>query len=105
MSKEGLEGTFEVEEMKGKKHISKVLCVDTKTESKTYLMVERFDEIKPKVEYTFNNQSIDKVLFESFMVKVSESKKQEQERKVKVMTPNIDNVVELSMNGFHYIIE
>ena len=52
--KEGIpseENTFEVEEMKGKKHVSKVVCIDTKTESVYYLMVERFDEIPPKVEY------------------------------------------------------
>jgi hypothetical protein len=77
--KEGFEGNFEVEEMKGKKHVSKVVCVDTKTESIFYLMVERFDEIKPKVEYIFEGNEIEKTLFESFMTKVYESQKQEQE--------------------------
>lgn len=106
--KEGIpteENTFEVEEMKGKKHISKVVCIDTKTESVHYLMVERFDEIKPKVEYIYQNNPIDKTLFESYLVKVSESNKQPQERKVKVLTYKIDNIKEISFNGNKYIVE
>ena len=100
--KEGLEGNFEVEEMKGKRHVSKVVCIDTKTESVHYLMVERFDEIKPKVEYTFEGNQIEKQLFESYMVKVSESKKQPQERKVKVLTFKIDNIKEISFGKEKY---
>jgi hypothetical protein len=100
--KEGLEGTFEVEEMKGKKHVSKCVCVDTKTESIFYLMVERFDEIKPQIEYTFEGNSIEKTLFESYMVKVSESKKQVQEKKVMVLTYKISNIKEISINKEKY---
>lgn len=100
--KEGLEGNFEVEEMKGKRHVSKVVCIDTKTESVHYLMVERFDEIKPKVEYTFEGNQIEKQLFESYMVKVSESKKQVQERKVKVLTFKLDNIKEISFGKEKY---
>jgi hypothetical protein len=96
------ENTFEVEEMKGKKHVSKVVCVDTKTESVYYLMVERFDEIQPKVEYTFEGNPIEKQLFESYMVKVSESKKQPQERKVKVLTFKLDNIKEISFGKQKY---
>lgn len=103
--KEGLEGNFEVEEMKGKKHVSKCVCIDTKTESVHYLLVERFDEIKPKVEYIFEGNPIDKVLFENFMVKVSESKKQPQERKVMVITFKVSNIKECSFGGVHYIVE
>jgi hypothetical protein len=102
--KEGLEGTFEVEELKGKKHISKVVCVDTKTESKHYLCVERFDEIKPKVEYFYEGNVIDKTLFESYMVKVSESQKQVQERKVKWLTYGIDSIKQISFNKEQYQI-
>lgn len=106
MEKEGLERTFEVGELKGKKHVSKCVCVDTKTESVHYLMVERFDEVKPqKTEYTFEGNSIDKQLFESYMVKVSESKKQEQDRKVMVNTFLVDSIKEISLEGTHYIVE
>ena len=103
--KEGInpeENTFEVEEMKGKKHVSKCVCVDTKTESVYYLMVERFDEIKPNVEYFYEGNSIDKMMFEDYMVKVSESKKQPQERKVKVLTYKLDNIKEITINKEKY---
>lgn len=96
------ENTFEVEEMKGKRHVSKVVCIDTKTESVHYLMVERFDEITPKVEYTFEGNPIEKQLFESYMVKVSESKKQPQERKVKVLTFKLENIKEISFGKEKY---
>lgn len=104
--KEGLEGDFKSEEMKGKKHISKCVCVDTKTESVHYLMVERFDEVKPqKTEYICEGSPIEKQLFESYMTKVYESKKQEQDRKVMVITPKLDSIKEITLNGTHYIIE
>jgi hypothetical protein len=106
--KEGIsqeENTFEVEEMKGKVHLSKCVLKDTKTGDKRYLMVELFDEVKPQVEYLWNNQTIEFDTFKDFLVKVSESKKQPQEKKVKVNTPLIDNIKELSMNGYKYIIE
>jgi hypothetical protein len=100
--KEGLEGTFEVEEMKGKRHISKVVCVDTKTETKHYLCVERFDEIKPNVEYSFEGNTIEKVMFENYLVKVSESQKQQQQRKVKWLTYGIDSIKQISFNKEQY---
>lgn len=98
------ENTFEVEEMKGKKHVSKVVCIDTKTESVHYLMVERFDEIKPKVEYIFEGNEIDKKLFESFMTKVYESQKQQQERKVNVLTFKLENIKEISIGKEKYTV-
>jgi hypothetical protein len=70
-----------------------------------YVMVERFDEVKPTTEYIFENNSIDKVLFEDFMTKVYESKKQECERKVMVITPKLESIKEMSLNGNHYIVE
>ena len=102
--KEGLEGTFEVEEMKGKRHISKVVCIDTKTETKHYLCVERFDEIKPKVEYSFEGTTIQKMMFENYLVKVSESSKQQQQRKVKWLTYGIDSIKQISFNKEVYEI-
>jgi hypothetical protein len=104
--KEGLEGTFEVEEMKGKEHISKVVLRSTNIEKpiKYYLMVERFVEIKPKVEYIFEGNTIEKMLFESYMSKVSESKKQQQERKVIVNTYGIDSIKQISFGKEQYEI-
>jgi hypothetical protein len=64
-----------------------------------------FDEVPPKVEYTFEGNPIDKQLFESYLVKVSESKKQPQERKVKVITPKIENIKSFTLEGIKYIVE
>jgi hypothetical protein len=105
ITKEGIEENFEVGEMKGKKHISKCVCVDTKTETTHYLMLERFDEINPQNEYLMEGNLIEKTLFEPFMTKVYENKSQPQERKVMVITPKIDNIKEMSFGGFKYIIE
>jgi hypothetical protein len=38
------------------------------------------------------------------MTKVYESQKQEQERKVMVITPKIENIKEISLNGTKYEI-
>lgn len=106
--KEGIskeENTFEVEDMKGKKRVKNSVCVDTKTEQTFYLFLELFDEVKPQVSYTFEGNPIDKQLFESYMVKVSESKKQPQERKVKVITPKIENIKSFTLDGVKYIVE
>ena len=105
--KEGIESTFEVDELKGMEHISKCVLKSTNPDNPTtyYVMVERFDEVKPTTEYIFENNSIDKVLFEDFMTKVYESKKQECERKVMVITPKLESIKEMSLNGNHYIVE
>jgi hypothetical protein len=103
--KEGIEGNFQSEELKGKKHISKCVLVDTKTEQTHYLMVERFDEVTPtETEYIYEGNTIEKQLFESFMTKVYESQKQQQERKVMVITPKIENIKEITFGGTHYIV-
>ena len=101
--KEGMEPDFVTEECKVGEHISKCVLFNEKLNTH-YVMVERFDEIKPQVEYTFEGNEIDKGLFEDFMVKYTESKKQEQERKVNVLTFKVDNIKEISLNGVHYEI-
>lgn len=102
--KEGLEGNFETEKPSGKTHVSKCLLIDDKTQSTYYVMLERFDEIKPTNEYIFEGNEIEKQLFEGYMTKVYESQKQEQERKVMVITPKLENIKEISLNGTHYVI-
>lgn len=103
-SKEGLTPDFVSMENKVGNHISKCVLFNEKTQSH-YLMVERFDEIKPKVEYIFEGNQIDKMLFNDYMVKVSESSRQEQERKVMVLSYKLDSIKELSLNGQKYIVE
>lgn len=106
--KEGMNPeTFVVEPPTGKTHISKCVLENTNKNNGNifYFMVERFDEIKPKVEYIYEGNPIDKTLFESFMKKVYESKKQEQDRKVQPITYKVSNIKEITLNGTHYIIE
>jgi hypothetical protein len=103
-TKEGIESTFETEKPSGKTHISKCLLVSDKDNSVHYVMLERFDEIKPTNEFIFEGNEIDKQLFQDYMVKYTESVKQEQERKVSVITPKIENIKEISLNGMKYII-
>jgi hypothetical protein len=106
--KEGIskeENTFEVENMKGKDRVKNSVCIDTKTQSVYYIFLELFDEVPPKVEYTFEGNPIDKHIFESYLVKVSESKKQPQERKVKVITPKIENIKSFTLEGVKYIVQ
>ena len=99
--KEGLTPDFQSEENKVGNHISKCVLFNEKTQSH-YLMVERFDEIKPQVEYICEGNPIEKTLFKDYMTKVYESQKQEQERKVMVISYKLDSIKEFSLNGNKY---
>lgn len=102
--KEGLDmSTWVVQENKVGEHVSKCVLFNEKLNTH-YVMVERFDEIKPQVEYTFEGNPIDKELFESYMTKVYENKSQPQERKVKPLSFKIDSIKEMSLNGVRYIV-
>jgi len=106
--KEGLEGDFVSLKPSGKHHVSKCVLVDDKTETTHYLMVERFDEVKPKVQYTKDGQpmnEIDRMILNDWLTKSSDTTRQEQERVVSVITPKIENIKELSLNGIHYEVE
>ena len=104
--KEGLEGDFVSLKPSGKSHVSKCVLVDDKTGLTHYLMVERFDEIQPKVTYIQDGiGEILKEQFENFLVKTSDTSRQDQERKVMVITPKIENIREMSLNGVHYVVE
>ena len=103
--KEGLPTTFESEKPKGKHHISKCVLQKDDNENVHYVMLERFTNLKPKVEFYFEGQTIEKHLFESFISPISESKKQVQQKKVEVMTPKISNIMEITLNGTRYEIQ
>lgn len=95
--------SFEVEETKGKKHISKSVLTDTQTETKNYLMVEWFPEIKGTTTYEFEGNEIDRTLFEKWITdRKSSNDKQGLEREVKPITVNLDNVIEISIGGERY---
>ena len=106
--KEGLEGDFQSMKPSGKHHVSKCVLVDDKTESIHYLMVERFDEVKPKIEYLKNDEpmnEVDRLILKDWLKKSTDTTRQEQEKIVSVITPKIENIKTLSLNGVVYEVE
>ena len=67
-------------------------------------MCEWFKRSYPKVEYKFNGNSIDKQMFESYLVKRKESEKQQIENKVNIVTYLIESIKEIRMNRTRYIL-
>ena len=98
-TKEDKENDFVPQAPKGKKHLSPCVLTDEKTETKLYLFVERFDEIKPKVQYFHNNEPINKAMFQEFLPKQYESNTQELDREVKPLTYLFDSIVGFSFRG------
>jgi hypothetical protein len=97
--KEEKENNFVPQTPKGKKHLSECVLTDEKTETKLYLMVERFDEVKPKVVYFHNDTPIEKELFQEFLPKVYESGTQDLNREVKPLTYLFDSIMSFSFRG------
>lgn len=96
--------TFIVEAPKGKKHVSPCVLTDTATETKFYLMLEWFPEVQGKTEYLHNDDPIALSLFEKWVVNYDNSNaKQDIERTVNVITVNIENILEMSLNGVRYV--
>ena len=106
LKKEGKDpNTFVVESPKGKKHISKSCLTDTETETKFYVMLEWFPEIKGQTEYEFEGNSIDKSLFEKYISdSKSSNEKQGLNREVTPITPLLTNIISISVNGVVYEI-
>jgi hypothetical protein len=108
-TKEGVESTFQSEASKVGTHVSKCVLFNEKTGS-YYLQVERFDnkENSPIVDYfTLENgeeKPIDKSQFEKFLPKIYESQKQEQDKKVMVITPKIENIKKISIDSEKYVV-
>ena len=102
--KEDKENNFVSSIPSGKRHISKCILTDTKTETKFYLMCEWFKRSYPKISYKFQNDSIDKVLFEDYLVKRTESVKQDLDKKVNIVTYGMESIKEVRMNKTLYIL-
>jgi len=102
--KEGGEGTFKSKESSVGVHISKCVLFNEKY-NKYYLSHERFPEVKPKSEFIFEGNTIDKVLFDKWISDSKPYENQPQERKVEWTTLTIDNIKEISLQGTKYIIE
>ena len=68
-------------------------------------MCEHFSEVPLTSEYYHNGNQVEKTLFESWLVKLSESSRQPQERKVKVISYKLENIKEISLNKVKYIVK
>ena len=100
--KEGMEGNFSASENRVGVHVTKCVLYNEKHDT-YYLQLEPYEEIKPNsVEYFFEGNPIDKMLFQDYLVKVSESKKQQQEKKVLIISTKIDSIKSISMEGVIY---
>ena len=102
--KEEKENNFVPQTPKGKKHLSPCVLTDEKTETKLYLFVERFDEIKPKVQFFHNDTPIEKEMFQEFLPKVYGSNTQELDREVKPLTYLFESIVSFSFKGRKYSV-
>lgn len=104
LTKEGKDpNNFELKPLSGKKHITDCILTDSETETKRYVMVEFFDEIQGKSEYFHNDNSIDKTLFEKWIVYYEKkSNHQGLDRNVQPITIDLNNILEVSMNGNTY---
>lgn len=100
-TKEGGEGNFESQPNKIGTHISKCVLFNERT-NEHYLQVEYFNESKPQIEYYFEGTTIDKHLFESWLVKKSETTRQPQERLVNVMSFKLSSIKEITLDGKKY---
>jgi hypothetical protein len=92
---------FEVKENNVGTHVSKCILFNEKR-NRYYLFVERFDEIKPKVEYVMDGNPIDKMLFEDYMKKSYSPTNQGVERTVNVLSYGLDSIREFTLNKQRY---
>jgi hypothetical protein len=105
-SKEGIEGEHQLGELKGKKHISKCILTDIKTESILYISIEQFPEIKPtKTIYRHNGNEIEKRMFDNWVTYHDNYTSQDQQRKVEVITPKLSNIKSITINGQKYTLK
>ena len=105
--KEGIDmSNWQTDKPSGKHHISYcVLAKDTDTNVKYlgYECVQGF--AKPKTEYIFQNQPIDKVIFAKWLKDSSKSQKQPQQNEVIWRTLGFDNIKEFTLDSVRYVIQ
>jgi hypothetical protein len=92
----------------GRTHVSKCVTVDDKTNSVYYVNLEYFKENKPNVNILLDGEIVTDVEvltdINEFKVKSSFGTSQPQERKVLMLTPKIENITFISINGIRYTI-
>jgi hypothetical protein len=103
LDKENKETDFVAESCKVGGHVSECVLYNENT-NLFYLQYEYFKEIKPKVEYYYNDNLIE---LEKFIDFVPEKKSANQKgllKKVNSITVKIENIKEISLNKIKYIV-
>lgn len=104
--REGIEPTFESLKPSGKTPISFCLYEKDTDNEVNYLGFEPIENFsKPKVEYYFQGNTIEKHLFEQWLKKESESSRQPQEKEVMWRTINLRNIKEFTLDSTRYIVQ
>lgn len=103
LGKEGKEKDFKVGRNKVGYHINKVITRND-DHNREYFMYEWFGEKPPKTEYLFEGNPIDKMLFDSWLIKSNGYYTQPTERKVQVLQVGLDNVEYVTYNKTKYIL-
>lgn len=106
MFKEGLQPTFESMEcsLGDKVEGSKCLQFNEKLD-RYYLQYFIFPTSNIKSEFKFKGNSIEKHLFESYLVKKSKTSRQPQDNKHIVQSFKLESIKEITLDGIHYIVE
>lgn len=108
MEKEDIVPEFVSQKPSGRTHVSKCVTVDDKTGLTYYVNLEYFKENKPNVNILLDGEIVTDVEvltdINEFKVKSSFGTSQPQERKVLMLTPKIENITFISINGIRYTI-
>ena len=85
--------------------VSKSLVTDKKTGEKFYLRYQFHPTSTLNTEYRFGDDVIGRELFQSFMTQKTESyKNQGLDDTLNFQVVNVENIEEISIEGFHYIL-
>lgn len=103
LEKEGKESNFE---SSGNwfENLSKGLVIDKKTQSKFYLRYQYLADSITDIEYLQDGNSIDKKMFEAYLKAKTDYKNQGLDNTLKFQVCNIDNILNISINGKQYEI-
>lgn len=103
LKKENKNADFEVSD-NWHKLLSYGLVTDKKTENKYYLRYQYMDDSVTDIEYLVDGSPIEKKLFESYMKAKTNYKNQGLENTLNFQVCNIDNILNISINGKQYEI-
>jgi hypothetical protein len=103
LDKESKESNFVAESCKVGNHISSSVLYNENTKL-FYLQYEYFKEVKPKVDYYYNENLIELEKFIEFIPEKTTANQNGLIKKVNSITVKIENIKEISLNKIKYIV-